>query len=134
MTKQVKRSKNHVPASTRGEYPGEYKKTALVEVPMPVPSRAALEAQRDEFGELGETSFGRQPHERYIVDTRRLDGRWTVVVEFKGNEWPLPHKVVEQIRRHCDSIIKAQRSDRAREAAQQRMQAGIVPFQQRQGA
>ena len=71
----------------------------------------------------------RQPTERYIVDTRRLDGQWSVEVEHKGERWVLPHKVVEQIRRHCDSIIKAQRSDRAREAAQARTDAGHIPFQ-----
>ena len=129
-----KKDKNPVPRSMRGEFPGEYKKISLVEVPLRVPSQAAIETQRDQYGELDETSFGRQPNERYIVDTRRLDGQWTVTVEHKGESWKLPHKVVEQVRRHCDSISKAQRSDQAREAAQQRMEAGILPFRQSSSA
>ena len=130
----ARRSKNRVPASMRGEFPGEYKKVSLVEVPLPVLSKAALEAQRDEFGDFDVTVFGRQPTGRYIVDTRRLDGQWTITVEHKGMRTVLPHKVVEQVRRHCDSIISAQRSDRAREVAQDRMEAGIIPFKKKRDA
>ena len=129
-----KRKKSGVPASMRGELPGEYKKISLVEVPMPMGSPQSIEAQRDRYGHLDSSVIARQPTERYIVDTRRLDGQWTVTVEHKGEQWTLPHKVVEQLRRHCDSIIKAQKSDRAREAAQERMEAGIIPFQARDSA
>ena len=124
-----KRRRGGVPASMRGEFPGEYKKISLVEVPLGIMTKAALDAQRDEYGDLDATALGRVPTTRYIVDTRRLDGQWSVEVEHKGERWRLPHKVIEQIRRHCDSIIKAQRSDRAREAAMERMGKGVLPFQ-----
>ena len=124
-----RKKKGGVPASMRGELPGEYKKISLVEVPMPMGSPQSIEAQRDRYGYLDPNVIGRQPTERYIVDTRRLDGQWSVEVEYEGERWVLPHKVVEQIRRHCDAIIKAQRSDKARDAAIERMENGFVPFQ-----
>ena len=55
----------------------------------------------------------------YIVKTTRLDGQWRVEVEHGVEGMVLPHKVVEQIVRHRESIIKAQRHDKAVERAQQ---------------
>tara|TARA_Y100000034_G_scaffold62102_1_gene75399 strand:+ start:193 stop:498 length:306 start_codon:yes stop_codon:yes gene_type:complete len=45
----------------------------------------------------------------YNVITRRLDGRWTHVVEVQGQQVVLPGKVVDQMIRHRDSVTKEQR-------------------------
>ena len=82
-------------AGLTGELPGEYMKRALVSIP--------LGFFADE---------GRIPEDHYIVRTMRRDNEWRVTVEYKGNVWEIPHKVVMQISRHMDSIVKAQRHDR----------------------
>lgn len=128
MAKRRRKKRSGVPASMRGDYPGEYKKIKLVEVPLDMTSRASIEAQKDDFGDLPPDALERRVNDRYVVETRRLDGRWTCIIEYKGERWTLPHEVFEQMARHKEAIMKAQRSDKARDAALERMEAGIVPF------
>tara|TARA_Y100000310_G_scaffold304409_1_gene343535 strand:- start:565 stop:912 length:348 start_codon:yes stop_codon:yes gene_type:complete len=113
----AKRRKGKSRAATHGELPGEYLKRSLVSVPT---------------GMLAEG--GRIPEDHWIVKTRRLDGRFTVEVEHKGETMSLPHKVVMQVERHLTSIRKAQRSDASRDRAQERMQNGLIPFERKEAA
>src|SRR3990167_3657113 len=95
-----RRIKGH--SRMQGELPGEYLRRSLVAV---------------STGVLSER--GRIKDDHYIIKTTRLDGTWRVEVEHGIEAMVLPHKVVEQIIRHRDSIIKAQRHDKAVERAQQ---------------
>ena len=89
------------PRTQTGMLPGESKRRSLVTV------------VKDTLGADGDR-FGRETH-NYIVETHRLDGAWTYEVEYRGETWLIPGKVVEAMARHRESIIKAERSARARE-------------------
>ena len=116
----VKRKRNRVPHSMRGELPGEYLKRSLVEVP----------TDRPEVSEetLHQGAMFRMPSRNWIVTTRRFEGEFTCIVEVGGVETRMPDKVLLQIERHLGSIRKAQRSDNAVESAQRRKEAGVSPF------
>ena len=88
--------KHRRPRKHSGELPGEYLKQSLVTV-----STGLL------------TEGGRIKDAHYIVKTTRLDRLWRVEVEHNGQQTVLPHKVVEQIIRHRDSIMAQQRRDNA---------------------
>ena len=51
----------------------------------------------------------------YIASTRRLDGTWSHQVEYRGQVWDLPGKVLERLLSQRESIIKEERSRRARD-------------------
>ena len=85
-----------------GEFPGEYLRRSLVAV-----ERLAKP------GDPGMTTF-----DHYIVQTQRRDGEWRATVEFKGETYVLPGKVLLQLQRHQDSIGKAARHDKAVETAE----------------
>ncbi len=117
MTRSKK--KPAIPRSMRGELPGELQLRSMVSIPS---------------GRLGDE--GRIPEDDWIVRTRLLAGKWTVVVKFKGEEWTLPDKVVVQIERHMKRIKEADadnkklaRSEAQREKMLERMDAGETPFQ-----
>jgi len=84
----------------RGDLPGEYVKRSLVTVTLDI---------------LG--AGGRYEEDHYIVQLRRLDGLWSSTVEYKGERWVLPHKVLLALGRMQKAIIKEGRSDRGRQIA-----------------
>ena len=91
----------HPARPRRGELPGEYLRSSLVSVCSGVLSEG-----------------GRIKEYHYIVKTTRLDNQFRVEVEHQGVLTVLPGRVIDQILRHRESIIKAQRRDRAVERAQ----------------
>ena len=100
-----KRHKTKGLTKTGGELPGEYLRRSLVAV---------------STGVLGQG--GRIKDDHYIVKTTRLDGAWRIVVEHGAESIESPNKVAEQIARHRDSILKAQRHDQAVTRATQLVQ------------
>ena len=61
----------------------------------------------------------------YIGDLERLDGRWTLALQWvdlenNGHRVIFPHEVVERVLGHADGIMALSRSDRAATAAQTR--------------
>ena len=102
-----KRVRTRRPSAIKGDLPGQYLKRALVTV------RSLALEQGGEFEE-----------HHYIVRTQRFESEWTVEVEYRGEKYRLPHKVVQQITRHMDSIRKAQQHDRAIERSEQMRIAG----------
>ena len=98
----AKRRKTKGMSRNKGELPGEYLRRSLVAV---------------STGTLSEA--GRIKDDHYIVKTTRLDGAWRIEIEHGAESMRLPHKVVEQIARHRESIMRAQRHDKAIERAQQ---------------
>ena len=89
----------------KGLRPGEYRKRSTVFVER---LRTADEQARYVEDNLYTT-------DAYIVITHREDGQWTHTVELHGEMMRLPGKVAERIQGQKDSIIKEQRSDRAKE-------------------
>ena len=89
----------------KGLRPGEYRKRSTVFVER---LRTADEKARYVEDNLYTT-------DAYIVITHREDGQWVHTVELHGEMMRLPGKVVERIQGQKDSIIKEQRSDRAKE-------------------
>ena len=116
---------------TRGERPDEKHRTSTVRIPLEPTSKKALDRLRDEYGDVPPEHFARQTYEYFIVETYRQDGEWTVIIEHEGQRFKMPHKVVEQVRRHCDQIISQHRSDRAKDGAETRKAQGLVPFEPR---
>ena len=90
--------------SRAGMLPGESKRRSLVTI-----TRDSLAAGSDQFG--------RETH-NYIVETRRLDGFWSHQVEYRGQVWNIPGKVAERLLAQRDSVIKEERSTRAKERMQ----------------
>ena len=84
-----------------GLLPGESRRRSLVSI------------TRDTFTKESD-QYGREVH-NYVVSTRRLDGVWTHTIEYRGQTWELPGKVIERIMAQRDSIITEERSRRARE-------------------
>ena len=96
-------SRTRTPIRRRqGLLPGEFARRSLV---------AVERVSKD--GERGLTTV-----DNYVVYTRRLDNDWRVEVEHKGVVTQMPHKVVEQVVRHMDSIRKEQRRTKAVETAE----------------
>ena len=89
----------------KGLRPGEYRKRSTVFVER---LRTADEQARYVEDNLYTT-------DAYIVITHREDGQWIHTVELHGEMMRLPGKVVERIQGQKDSIVKEQRSDRAKE-------------------
>ena len=89
----------------KGLRPGEYRKRSTVFVER---LRTADEQARYVEDNLYTT-------DAYIVITHREDGQWVHTVELHGEMMRLPGKVAERIQGQKDSIIKEQRSDRAKE-------------------
>ena len=89
----------------KGLRPGEYRKRSTVFVER---LRTADEKARYVEDNLYTT-------DAYIVITHREDGQWVHTVELHGEMMRLPGKVAERIQGQKDSIIKEQRSDRAKE-------------------
>ena len=58
---------------------------------------------------------GRWETERYMVISRRLDGRLSVEVEHQGQLMLLPHLVVGQVQRDLTGMIRQERRDKARQ-------------------
>ena len=116
----------------KGGLPGEYMKRSLVSV-----STGML-------GDGGQVSgvndlFPRVYEESYIVRTRRFEKQWSVDVEYKGETFIMPHKVITQIERHMRAILEAEKEDsrleksaQARERMKERIDDGLVPFQKRE--
>ena len=94
-------TKQRVFRRRQGMLPGESRRRSLVVV-----ERVSRQAQ----GEEGLTTY-----HNYVLQTQRLDGVWEHSVEYKGEVWDLPGKVVERLLAHRESIIKEERSRRARE-------------------
>ena len=95
-------SRKAAPRRRTGLLPGEFTRRSLV---------AVERISKD--GERGLTTV-----DNYVVYTRRLDNDWRVEVEHKGVVTQMPHKVVEQVVRHMDSIKKEQRRTKAVETAE----------------
>lgn len=96
-------SRSRSPVRRRqGLLPGEFSRRSLV---------AVERVSKD--GERGLTTV-----DNYVVYTRRFDNDWKVEVEYKGVVTQMPHKVVEQVVRHMDSIKKEQRRAKAVETAE----------------
>ena len=100
----VKRRKGQSLAAKRGKLPGEYLKQSLVRVPHTILS-ADPERTVDGF---------RPAEDKWIVETRRLDGQFTTVLETGGVITTLPHQVAMKVRDHINAIMAAQKSDAAR--------------------
>ena len=89
----------------KGLRPGEYRKRSTVFVER---LRTADEKAQYITDDMYTT-------DAYIVITHREDGQWVHTVELHGEMMRLPGKVAERIQGQKDSIIKEQRSDRAKQ-------------------
>ena len=89
----------------KGLRPGEYRKRSTVFVERLRTSDEQAQYVTDDM----------YTTDAYIVITHREDGQWTHTVELHGEMMRLPGKVAERIQGQKDSIIKEQRSDRAKE-------------------
>ena len=101
----TKATKPRASQRRKGLRPGEYRKRSTVFVER---LRTADEQARYVEDNLFTT-------DAYIVITHREDGQWVHTVELHGEMMRLPGKVAERIQGQKDSIIKEQRSDRAKE-------------------
>jgi len=69
----------------------------------------------------------------YVGDLERLDGRWTLQIQWvdlenEGHRFAVPHEVVVGIKGAIDRLTKQSKSARAKQAAQTRKERGVVPF------
>jgi hypothetical protein len=86
--------------------PNEHRRHSLVVV-----DRVSFAKDADELG---------RHTAQYAVETRRLDKDWQITVTpFTGDVWAIPAKVLDRLISQRESIIKQQRSDRARERQEQ---------------
>ena len=93
--------------------PGESRRTSTVAV-----DYDGLEALY--YGipvELLDKQRGDRATIHYIVVTERLDGVWRHRIETDGKTWKFPAQVVKRLVDQRDSIIKAERSQRATDRA-----------------
>ena len=89
----------------KGLRPGEYRKRSTVFVERLRTSDEQAQYVTDDM----------YTTDAYIVISHREDGQWTHTVELRGEMMRLPGKVVERIQDQKDSIVKEQRSDRAKQ-------------------
>jgi hypothetical protein len=89
----------------KGLRPGEYRKRSTVFVERLRTSDEQAQYVTDDM----------YTTDAYIVISHREDGQWTHTVELRGEMMRLPGKVVERIQGQKDSIVKEQRSDRAKQ-------------------
>ena len=89
----------------KGLRPGEYRKLSTVFVERLRTSDEQAQYVTDDM----------YTTDAYIVISHREDGQWTHTVELRGEMMRLPGKVVERIQGQKDSIVKEQRSDRAKQ-------------------
>jgi hypothetical protein len=94
----------------RAGLPGHYRTDTLVTVSQPL------------------ANAGDTIEDHWIIQTSRFQKEWTVDIEHMGVRLKVPHKAVEAIFRHRVAIERAQASDSAKDAAQKRIDEGIVPF------
>tara|TARA_Y100000310_G_scaffold318560_1_gene372816 strand:+ start:803 stop:1162 length:360 start_codon:yes stop_codon:yes gene_type:complete len=94
----------------RAGLPGHYRTKSLVTVSQPL------------------ADAGDEIDDHWIVQTSRFAREWTVDIEHLGVRLKVPHKAVEAIFRHRVAIERAQASDSGKDAAQKRIDEGIVPF------
>ncbi len=90
-----------------GLLPGESFKRSLVSVAV------------DNFAPGQESDRYGRTINNYIVSTRRLDGQWSIEVEFQGEIWHLPGKVIQRLISQREAIIKEERSRRGIERHEQ---------------
>lgn len=87
-----------------------------------------LESTKEALGRGREKASARGGNTmKFTVKTTRLDNVWRVIIEHGAESMTLPHRVVEQIVRHRESIITAQCRDLAVERAQQLVRPKEVP-------
>jgi hypothetical protein len=99
--RQVRKSPDLMP-------PGEWRKRSLVSVDYDGLTAAALGFSREETERLsGRTTLN------YIVTTYRIEGEWRYEVEFHGERWRMPGKVVDAMLKHREAIKAEQASQRA---------------------
>ena len=89
----------------KGLRPGEYRKRSTVFVERLRTSDEQAQYVTDDM----------YTTDAYIVISHREDGQWTHTVELRGEMMRLPGKVGERIQGQKDSIVKEQRSDRAKQ-------------------
>lgn len=111
MTNKRKRKSPAKPRNRAGLLPNQYRRRATVHVER---TRGEHEAHRYSPDEFTVTDI-------YNVETMRTDGQWAHRIDFHGETYVIPGKVVDQLIRHRESIIKEQRSDKGREVQQQRL-------------
>lgn len=92
-------------ARRTGLMPNESRRRSLVTI-----ERTTLVGDADRYGRESMTAS-----ENYIVTTRRLDGVWVAWVEYKGERWELPGKVIARLITHREAIISEERSRRAQD-------------------
>ena len=105
-----RRRKTTGDSKLRAGLPGHYRTKSLVTVSQPL-------------SDAGDTV-----EDHWIVQTSRFAKEWTVDIEHLGVRLKVPHKAVEAIFRHRVAIERAQASDSGKDAAQRRIDEGIVPF------
>ena len=89
----------------KGLRPGEYRKRSTVFV-----ERLRTTDEKAQY-----ITDDMYTTDAYIVITHREAGQWVHTVELHGEMMRLPGKVAERIQGQKDSIIKEQRSDRAKQ-------------------
>ena len=117
------RKKQSKPRNRAGLLPGEYRRRGLVTLEVTKfadPRRSQLTGEPVQ-GEETPDQYGRIVH-NYVVVTSRLDGQFSAQIEFKGETYRLPGKVIDQIIRHRTSIMEEQKRDRNRQQSE-RMRA-----------
>lgn len=105
---------------TEDRLPGQYFKQSVVEVAAQT-TNARTSTQDERNVLLGK--------ERVIVETTRLDGRWSCHIQWIGIDRSvhvedLPHSVMEAIYRHRSQIIKEGQRDKGRRTAALRKKQG----------
>ena len=84
------KSRPRTPVRRSGTHPGHARRISTVVV------------DRVTFGP--DSDRGGQQVDKYIVQTDREDNAYSHIVEYKGVEWVIPGKVVDQMVRHRSSI------------------------------
>ena len=92
------------PRKQAGLLPGESRRRSLVTVD----KVKFVGSEPDQYGRIVD---------HYIVSTHRLDSEWIAQIEYKGEAWTLPGAVIARLIAQRDSIIKAERSERAQTRA-----------------
>ena len=105
-----RRRKGKAYSKLRAGLPGHYRTKSLISVAQPL------------------SDAGDEIDDHWIVQTSRFAREWKIDIEHLGVRLQVPHKAVEAIFRHRAAIERAQASDSGKDAAQKRLDNGVVPF------
>jgi hypothetical protein len=84
-----------------GTFPDEFNRRSLVTTSCTCMKCQFREMSNDFLSHDGETDHEEQ---NYVVKSRKFGGRWTHSVEYKGEVWNFPYKVIQRLQQQRDAI------------------------------